>query len=76
MSEIDQKARESVKSGFFDRGEQISDWALSRGFAPALVYSVLSGRTKGYRGQAHAIAVALGLKRPTRQAPLDEKSAL
>lgn len=76
MSEIDQRARESVKCGFFDRGEQISEWAHKRGFPPALVYSVLSGRSKGRRGKAHAIAVALGLKRTINQSLLDEKSGL
>jgi hypothetical protein len=30
------------------------------------VYALLSGRTKGRRGDAHRAALALGLKRPVR----------
>lgn len=52
----------SIREGFFDRGESIRAWSLARGFEPNLVYHVLTGRSKGTRGKAHRIAVALGLK--------------
>jgi len=62
VDEIDRSQLARVKSDFFARGEGISEWALAHGFSPSLVYGVLSGRTKGRRGQAHRIAVELGLK--------------
>lgn len=49
---------------FRARGESIIDWARERGFSPANVYAVLSGRVRGDRGAAHRIAVALELKPP------------
>ena len=51
-----------AKAGFYERGESVADWARERSFSPAMVYAVLSGRTAARRGQAHVIAVALGLK--------------
>ena len=49
---------------FRDTGINVKAWALSRGFNPALVYSVLRGERKCLRGQSHEVAVALGLKTP------------
>lgn len=60
--EISPSACRAAKNGFYARGEQISTWAQEHGFSKDLVYSVLGGRAKGHRGQAHKIAVALGLK--------------
>ena len=51
-----------LKLQFQARGETIADWAAQRGFNRSSVYAVLDGRVKGFRGQAHRIAVALGLK--------------
>ena len=42
----------------------MSTWARNNHFPPAVVYSVLSGRTCGRRGTSHRVAVALGLKLP------------
>ena len=53
-----------TKGAFYARGERISEWALAHGFSKAMVYSVLSGRSRARHGQAHLIAVALGLKAP------------
>jgi gp16 family phage-associated protein len=50
---------------FVDKGIAVSDWAISQGFTPALVYAVLHGRRKCLRGQSHRIAVALGLQVPS-----------
>jgi gp16 family phage-associated protein len=54
--------RAKAKAAFSERGETIVSWALERGFNPILVHSVLSGRLKCDRGQAHRIAIELGLK--------------
>lgn len=54
--------RERAKVWFELNGVSITEWATERGFDRDQVYAVLSGRTKGLRGQAHHIAVALGLK--------------
>lgn len=53
---------EQVKRGFLARGKAIAEWAAENGFKKANVYAVLDGRCKGNRGEAHQIAVALGLK--------------
>lgn len=55
---------ETVKADFFMEGITITEWAIAHGFRREDVYSVLSGRTKGARGKAHFICVALGLKNP------------
>ena len=44
------------------QGVSISRWATSNGFSTNLVFEVLGGRKKCLRGQAHNIAVKLGLK--------------
>lgn len=54
---------QSVKEAFEEAGVSVSDWADAHGFRRENVYAVLSGRTKGRRGQSHRIAAALGLKR-------------
>lgn len=43
-------------------GISITKWARHHGFPPAQVYAVLGQRTRGDRGDAHRIAVALGIK--------------
>lgn len=51
-----------VKRQFWLSGESISDWASRHGFSRATTYSLLAGRLRANRGEAHRIAVALGLK--------------
>lgn len=53
---------EEVREEFSQRGIPVSVWAREMGFSPGLVHQVLSGRLKCVRGQAHQVAVALGLK--------------
>ena len=53
---------EDIKQELAANGIAISNWAKQRGFSPGLVHQVLSGRLKCVRGQAHDIAVVLGLK--------------
>lgn len=52
----------NVKATFEAEGISISEWARDHGFNVITVYRVLSGRVKGKRGEAHKIAVALGIK--------------
>lgn len=44
------------------QGVSISQWAIANGFSTNLVFEVLGGRKKCIRGQAHNIAVKLGIK--------------
>jgi gp16 family phage-associated protein len=53
---------EQVRNAFRDHGVCIAEWARERGFNPRQVHDVLLGRAKGRRGEAHRIAMALGLK--------------
>lgn len=40
----------------------VTQWAVSNGFSPNLVFEVLANRRNPTRGQTHKIAVALGIK--------------
>lgn len=51
-----------VRDWFFQEGLPVTEWARQHGFRPEAIYSLLAGRTRGSRGQAHRAAVALGLK--------------
>ena len=51
-----------VRQAFDEDGVSLADWAKTNGFAPGVVYAVLSGRVRGTRGEAHRVAVALGLR--------------
>ena len=44
------------------KGISITQWAIANKFSPNLVFEVLGGRKKCVRGQAHEIAIKLGLK--------------
>ncbi|MBV0912846.1 helix-turn-helix domain-containing protein [Anianabacter salinae] len=44
------------------KGLTIKEWAKRNGYPERSVRAVLSGHNKGYYGQAHKIAVDLGLK--------------
>jgi gp16 family phage-associated protein len=57
-----QRQPADVKAQFRARGMTIRSWAQTNGFSTPLVYAVLGGRVQGIRGQAHEVAVALGLK--------------
>lgn len=54
--------RAKARQAFDSRGESLTQWAIQRGFNPAMVSAVLHGRMKCDRGQAHRIAIELGLK--------------
>lgn len=51
-----------VREEFRRHGVSVAKWADAKGFDPSLVKDVLAGRVKGLYGQAHEIAIALGLK--------------
>lgn len=53
---------EEVRSEFKRKGVSIASWATANNLNVNMVFEVLSGRKKGIRGQAHKIAVMLGLK--------------
>lgn len=44
------------------KGISITQWAIANKFSPNLVFEVLGGRKKCMRGQAHQIAIKLGIK--------------
>lgn len=43
-------------------GITVAHWARTHGVKQGLVYQVLSGKKKGNYGQAHRVAVLLGIK--------------
>ena len=53
---------QQVRDEFDRKGVSIARWALNNGFNPNAVSDLLNGRKKGVRGEAHKIAVKLGLK--------------
>jgi gp16 family phage-associated protein len=59
------KTGDQVKEEFLSAGRSIAEWARERGFNPNIVYGVLRGERRAIRGQAHAIAVSLGMKKGT-----------
>lgn len=53
---------DQVKAKFHREGRTFAGFAREHGFSEIEVYKLLNGQTKGLRGKAHDIAVALGLK--------------
>lgn len=45
-------------------GKSVAEFASEKGLDQATTYQVLSGAKKGKRGEAHRVAVALGMKAP------------
>jgi gp16 family phage-associated protein len=62
MAERKVKTPGQVKAEFLRRGDTITAWAREHGFNANQVVAVLSGRNKGLRGNAHNIAIMLGIK--------------
>ena len=58
----DEMTPDQIKEKFRMRGLTISQWARDNGYKPTKVIRVLNGFDKGHYGQAHEIAVKLGLK--------------
>lgn len=63
------KTPEQVKADFRAQGKTFSQFARENGVHVNEVYKVLNGQYRARYGQAHEIAVKLGLKaQPQRQA--------
>lgn len=56
------RTADDVRAELKRKGVSVSSWAVANGFSTTLVFEVLAGRKKCIRGQAHNIAVKLGLK--------------
>ena len=62
------KNRQQIRDEFAANGVSYSAWARQRGYSPNMVIAIvndddLNPRLKCLRGEAHNIAVELGLKR-------------
>lgn len=56
------RTHQDIYDEFARHGASIAEWARINGFSAAVVYQVLQGKRRCLRGQAHQIAVALGIK--------------
>ena len=56
------RTSDEVREEFKRKGVSIASWATANNFNTNMVFEVLAGRKKGIRGQAHKIAIKLGLK--------------
>lgn len=61
------RTRQEVREDFARKGQSITAWAKSKGYTPNTAIAILSDDDKSpkykcLRGEAHKIAVALGLK--------------
>lgn len=61
------KSRAQVRAEFARKGQSISAWAKKNGYSPNMVIAILADneanpRLKCLRGDAHNIAVTLGIK--------------
>jgi gp16 family phage-associated protein len=56
------KTTEEVRADMARRGVTAAAWARKNGVAPETVRGVLLGRIKGRSGEAHKVAVLLGIK--------------
>lgn len=56
------KTLEQVRAEFRRAGINVSEWARTNNFNRMTVVDVLRGHRQGLRGEAHRVAVALGLK--------------
>ncbi|RZA18784.1 MAG: DNA-binding protein [Proteobacteria bacterium] len=54
------------------QGKSVQEFAREHGVDPATTYQVLAGRKKGRRGEAHRVAVLLGMKVGTTTVPLEQ----
>lgn len=54
--------REKARAMFSRNGISLTQWSLDRRYNPAMVRGVLDGKFLCLRGQAHEIAVELGIK--------------
>ena len=62
MPKAKSKVAQSVKDQLLAQGKTIPQWAAENGFNVCSVRAVIYGHNKGNFGNAHKIAVALGIK--------------
>ncbi|WP_285426148.1 DNA-binding protein [Pseudomonas sp. efr-133-TYG-103a] len=51
-----------AKAWLDQQGKSVQEFARENKVDPATTYQILSGRKKGRRGEAHKVAVLLGMK--------------
>ena len=51
-----------MRAAFLHAGISLAEWSRTHGFNRMTVVNVLHGRCAGHYGEAHRVAVALGLK--------------
>lgn len=51
-----------AKAWLDEQGKSVQQFARENSVDPATTYQVLAGRKKGRRGEAHKVAVLLGIK--------------
>ena len=56
------KTADEVRADLRRRGLGVTAWAREHGVQARTVYDVLDGKCKGTRGEAHRVAVLLGMK--------------
>lgn len=56
------KTHEEVRQAFDEVGLSLREWATAHGLNYEIAKAVLQGKLAGRRGEAHKVAVALGLK--------------
>lgn len=54
--------RQEALTRLREAGISVPEWAKANGFTTPTVKAVLYGHSKGLRGEAHRVAVALGMK--------------
>lgn len=59
----DKRLLQRTRASFDSAGITLADWAKANHFAYMTVVDLLNGRRAGHHGEAHRVAVALGLKR-------------
>ncbi|SHM63665.1 phage-associated protein, BcepMu gp16 family [Pseudomonas asturiensis] len=51
-----------AKAWLEQQGKSVQEFARENSIDPATTYQILAGRKKGKRGEAHKVAVLLGMK--------------
>ena len=62
-----------AKAWLEHQGKSVQQFAREHGVDPATTYQVLAGRKKGRRGEAHKVAVLLGMKDGVIQADTEQQ---
>jgi gp16 family phage-associated protein len=56
------KSPDEIRAIFKREGVSVAQWCEAKNVSKATVYSLLAGNCKGNRGEAHRVAVLLGMK--------------